>query len=62
MKSYTFWLKAAAVVQLITGAIHSVSFFVEPEERTTPSDNCSVFWTDTSSIWARDFTGRLATC
>ena len=31
MKSYTFWLKAAAVVQLVTAAIHSVSFFVEPE-------------------------------
>lgn len=31
MKSYTLWLKAAAVVQLITAAIHSVSFFVEPE-------------------------------
>lgn len=33
MKSYTFWLKAAAVVQLVTGAIHSVSFFVEPEAK-----------------------------
>ncbi|MEQ1764898.1 MAG: hypothetical protein ABL984_17345 [Pyrinomonadaceae bacterium] len=31
MRTYTFWLKAAAIVQLITAAIHSVSFFVEPE-------------------------------
>ena len=31
LKRYTFWLKAAIVLQFLTAAIHSVSFFVEPE-------------------------------
>jgi len=30
MKSYAFWLKAAAVTMLATAAIHTMSFFVEP--------------------------------
>lgn len=31
MKKYSFWLRAAAITQIATGLIHSISFFVSPE-------------------------------
>jgi len=31
LKRYTFWLKAAIVFQFLSAALHSVSFFVEPD-------------------------------
>ena len=31
MRTYPFWLRAAAVVQIATAIIHSTSFFVSPE-------------------------------
>ncbi|MEP6945683.1 MAG: hypothetical protein ABJA02_07180 [Acidobacteriota bacterium] len=31
LKSYTFWLSAAVLFQLLTAAIHCISFFVEPD-------------------------------
>ncbi len=31
MKTFTFWLRAAAVIQIATALIHSISFFVKPE-------------------------------
>jgi hypothetical protein len=31
LRSYTFWLKIASVVQVLTALIHSISLFVEPQ-------------------------------
>ena len=31
MKTFTFWLRATAIVQIATALIHSISFFVTPE-------------------------------
>jgi hypothetical protein len=31
LKSYTFWLKTAAVLQILTAAIHSLSFLADPQ-------------------------------
>ena len=31
MNTYSFWLRAAAIVQVVTALIHSVSFIVSPE-------------------------------
>ncbi|MET0944095.1 MAG: hypothetical protein ABWY22_01660 [Flavobacterium sp.] len=31
MKNYSFWLKTAAVLQLITGCLHSLSLFANPQ-------------------------------
>lgn len=30
LKNYTFWIKTAAVLQILTGLIHSLSFFNDP--------------------------------
>jgi len=30
LKSYTFWIKSSVVLQFLTAAIHSISFFVNP--------------------------------
>lgn len=31
MKNYSFWLKTSSVIQFITAAAHSISFFVTPQ-------------------------------
>lgn len=30
MKKYTFWLKAAAIMQFLTAIVHSISLFTDP--------------------------------
>ena len=34
LKRYTFWTKAAIVLQFLTAGVHSISFFVEPDLKT----------------------------
>ncbi len=33
LKKYSFWLKAAAIFQLITAVVHATGFFIQPEQQ-----------------------------